>query len=392
MNLIYLATEAVASEKVSGKIHFWAVVDQLQQRGHRVIVVAPRFSNFDRDNLPESTQVIGVYAPGKNPFGILIFELVLAAHIPWLRRKFQPKAVLVRGGGPGWFMGLIFLLFRFAGIPVILECNGIVWRELALRGKSRAQIFNAYVSAWQQAWTCNSIIGVSKGITEAYRRLGRRRESRCRTIPNGTDPRQFWLSTAERHQARELFGISVGAFVTGYVGLFSPWHDIKGMVRAAELLQSNGHNHIKIIMVGNGELFDWASQQKTAKKLDQLMLPGPITDRTQLIRWMGCFDVGLCLSLPLEGSPLKMFEYMAAGLPVIGSGFPQILELCRRDGIGIGLSISDPNAIADAILEMSRARDYWKTVGELNRKLATEKYSWRRVAADVEEAIRDCLS
>jgi glycosyltransferase involved in cell wall biosynthesis len=390
MTILYLATEDVASSRVSGKVHFWAAATALQERGHRVIVVAPRFPGSETGSPAPAIELVCFSAPGKSAWGILVFELILASHAWWLRRSFHPDAVMVRGGGPGWFMGLVFVIFRCLGMPVILECNGIVWRELCYRGQSHFHVLNAYLSAWQQALTCNLIIGVSDGITETYRRLGWRRTRCCRTIPNGTNPSSFQVTAAERQSAREQLDFPLEAYVAGYIGVFSPWHDIRGMVGAAELLMSQGEHDIRIVLVGRGPLFDWACQQKAQRNLALLVLPGEVAERDELRRWIACLDVGLCVYTDLEGSPLKLFEYMAAELPIIGSGFPQVLALCQQHGIGRGLPEAGAAAIAAAIVAMRDERDHWVQIGRRNRQLVEEQFTWRRVAADVEAAILDC--
>ncbi len=329
MNIVYLTTEDVASGRMSGKVHFWAVAEELAKLGHRVTIVAPRFSSPPVEPQQAGVTVVRFFAPGKNAVGIFCFECVLVAHLWWLKRHFAPHIALVRGGGPGWFMGVVFVLFRALGIPVVLECNGLVWRELAYRKRSWSHVVNAYVSAWQQAVTCSYMIGVSQGITEAYRRLGRRSQSSCRTIPNGTYVDGFRFTENDRLAVREEFGITQETLVAGYVGVFSPWHDIQGMVAAARILAQKHIANVQFVLIGEGTLLDWARHEVRAHGLHNLTLPGKATDRATLHRWMACFDVGLCLYTDLDGSPLKLFEYMAAGIPIIGSGFAQIGEICR---------------------------------------------------------------
>jgi glycosyltransferase involved in cell wall biosynthesis len=82
---------------------------------------------------------------------------------------------------------------------------------------------------------------------------------------------------------------------------------------------------------------------------------------------------------------------MAAGIPIIGAGFPQVLDLCRDEGVGIGLAQGNADEIAQAVLEMRNHREHWQQVGRRNRELAQQKYSWGRVAEQVESVLKKAV-
>ena len=93
--------------------------------------------------------------------------------------------------------------------------------------------------------------------------------------------------------------------------------------------------------------------------------------------------------MPIQGSPLKYFEYLACGIPVLGSGAPQLIRLIRSDNTGIAMDLPSGPAIAQALEQMLADRSAWKKVGENNRTLAEEKYSWRKVAERVMNIVRE---
>ena len=175
-------------------------------------------------------------------------------------------------------------------------------------------------SAWQQARTCHHIMGVTQEIGQAYCNLAGRPVTDATEIPNGVDPSEFTVDLDTRLAARHKRSISPTQFVVGYVGSFSVWHGIPALLEAVEILQQTRPGEILFALVGNGECFAEATRCKEQKQLDNLWLPGPARDRQDLHGWMTCFDVGLCTNLPIQGSPLKYFEYLACGIPVLGSG------------------------------------------------------------------------
>ena len=71
-------------------------------------------------------------------------------------------------------------------------------------------------------------------------------------------------------------------------------------------------------------------------------------------------------------SPSKLFEYIAVGLPVIGSNFPEIERVVREYGIGATCNPSDPHDIANAILHVAEDPARYKTFRERSQKASLE--------------------
>lgn len=79
----------------------------------------------------------------------------------------------------------------------------------------------------------------------------------------------------------------------------------------------------------------------------------------------------------LDSIPVKMFEYMAAGIPVIASDFPYWRKLL--DGVDCALFVdpNDPREIAEAIQWIISNPEQAKAMGELGKKAVQEKYNWQ---------------
>lgn len=387
MNVLYVNTEDLSKGVASGRVHFWAICRAMRDLGCRVTVVAPRYHALPI-KLPDGISGFLLPVPFKNFISLLLFELLLLLSIPWVVLRYRPAALLVRGGGPGFIPGLIFLGFRMLGVRVVLECNGITWEEFQQRGFSAAVTRMVRFSAWQQARACHHVIGVTQEIGQTYCRLAGRPLTDACEIPNGVDPDEFNIDHDLRHRERQQRRILPAQFVVGYVGSFSVWHGILPILDAVEILRQTRPTEVLFVLVGDGECFAEASQRKELRHLDNLLLPGAASDRHDLRGWMTCFDVGLCPNMPAHGSPLKYFEYLACGIPVIGSGAPQLLRFIRSDNTGVALDVLNGEAIAEAIEQMLSRRETWQRVGVHNRKLAAEKHSWKHVAARVVEVLK----
>lgn len=186
----------------SGRVHFRAMASELANSGNNVVyVVAPQYNSkpwvpFDSDNVI----TIKLWVPGKNVFGLFCFELLLLFMLPWFKVRYQWDALLVRGGGPSIIKWAVFLLGRLLGMRVTLECNGVAWLEFKSRGFSK--LFCEYIkfSAWAQAKTASSLIGVTPAICDAYCKLAGRSEKVCYAISNGVFTEKFPLSHESRYE------------------------------------------------------------------------------------------------------------------------------------------------------------------------------------------------
>jgi glycosyltransferase involved in cell wall biosynthesis len=78
----------------------------------------------------------------------------------------------------------------------------------------------------------------------------------------------------------------------------------------------------------------------------------------------------------LDSLPIKMFEYMSAGIPVIASNFPLWKEIISENQCGICVDPMDPLAIAGAIDYLIEHPDEARQMGENGRKAVLSKYNW----------------
>ncbi|MCK5613583.1 glycosyltransferase, partial [Candidatus Pacearchaeota archaeon] len=77
-----------------------------------------------------------------------------------------------------------------------------------------------------------------------------------------------------------------------------------------------------------------------------------------------------------DSYPVKMFEYMAAGIPVIASNFLLWREIVDRNKCGICVDPLKPQEIAKAVQWIADHPEEAKLMGENGRKAVEEKYNW----------------
>jgi glycosyltransferase involved in cell wall biosynthesis len=92
-----------------------------------------------------------------------------------------------------------------------------------------------------------------------------------------------------------------------------------------------------------------------------------------------------------HGSPLKIFEYMAMGKPVIATPIGQIKDIIE-DNISGRLIYSDQvEELKNAVIRLYEDKDYRDTLGKNARKVVMDNYTWEINARKIEDICREVL-
>lgn len=106
--------------------------------------------------------------------------------------------------------------------------------------------------------------------------------------------------------------------------------------------------------------------------------------RREVAEILGSVRAGLVLLQPVErfkvAYPIKLFEYMAAGLPVIASDFPLWRQIVEDAGCGLLVDPEEPEAIAAAIRWIVQHPNEAQAMGVRGRQAVLEKYNWTEEA------------
>ena len=108
-------------------------------------------------------------------------------------------------------------------------------------------------------------------------------------------------------------------------------------------------------------------------------MPGPVLHE-KVSELLAQARVGVATLHPdpnyLGSLPTKLFEYMAAGLPVVASNFPLWKEIVEGNKCGLTVNPLDPEEIAHAIEYLINHPDEARRMGENGRQAVLEKYNW----------------
>lgn len=164
-----------------------------------------------------------------------------------------------------------------------------------------------------------------------------------------------------------------------YVGNISAVRGIRALVQANSYTRSGA----RMNLVGHFAEPAIEREVKTYQGWERVNQLGHL-DRAGVRDVLSRSMAGLVTLLPipsyLDSLPVKMFEYMAAGIPVIGSNFRQWRDIIEKGNCGVCVDPCDPRAIAEAIDQLVMNPELARRMGENGRRLVVEQYNWKTEA------------
>ncbi|MEA5447245.1 glycosyltransferase family 4 protein [Leptolyngbya sp. CCNP1308] len=265
-------------------------------------------------------------------------------------------------------------LARATGTPALLEVNAPLIDEQAQhRGLVRRDL--AEECAHRAFHAASGLIAVSAEI-KAYL-AGWGVGDRVTIIPNGVNHHRF---TQARLGVR-----SHSAFTVGFVGSLKPWHGLTHLVNAFDRL----HQRVpraRLLIVGDGpERASLEAELAERQLTPATRLTGAVSPE-QIPALLAQMDVAVApypASTDFYFSPLKVVEYMAAGLPVVVSDIGQLRHLVVDNVTGLLRPPGDDVALALALEDLWSSPSRRRSLGQAARQHILAHHTWDAVAEKI---------
>jgi hypothetical protein len=201
-----------------------------------------------------------------------------------------------------------------------------------------------------------------------------RAASRVVVEPNGVDATRF----AEKPAMR-------GPFTVGFVGTLKPWHDTGTLIEAFAILRRDHVPDARLLIVGDGP--ERAGSKHGSARW---VLPRRAVHRRGAgVRGAGMAgadargDRALSRRPPFYFSPLKLYEYMAAALPVVASDVGDLAQVLDHGRLGLLVPPDDPEALAAELAALAADPDLRDRLGTAARAQVVAHHGWDMIAARV---------
>ncbi|MCK4741796.1 MAG: glycosyltransferase family 4 protein, partial [Anaerolineales bacterium] len=217
----------------------------------------------------------------------------------------------------------------------------------------------------------------SPGFIEHVRSRG---AQQVEVVPNGVDLAMFERIKKDQSLRREL-GLSEG-FLVIYAGAHGMSNDLRTVLKAAELLQSEEDIHF--VFLGDGKEKTNLMALAESMKLRNLHFL-PSIPKDQIASTLVQADAGLAILLAVDAYrttyPNKVFDYMAAGLPVVLAIDGVIRQVVEGAGAGLFAQPGDPEAIAETVKRLATDPALAEQLGKAGRRCVEGDFDREHLAS-----------
>jgi glycosyltransferase involved in cell wall biosynthesis len=260
--------------------------------------------------------------------------------------------------------------------PVVIEINAVAEEQLAY---GRSAVRRAHVALLREQYrrmarASTVVVCVSRLLAEHVLETYGLEHDRVLIVPNGGTPSPEPPAPRDDGRFRVVWA----------GGARWPWQAIDRVLEASEIL-------VREVPEAEVVLYTDATGIELPSREGVRVLP-PVP-HVQLADRLAEADVALCLYRPIPdspagfyNSPLKLFDYMGRGLPVVASRLGQISEVIE-DGVSGILVDDDPRAIARELVGLARDPGRRRTIGRAALERIRGRYTWNHTGDSLGRAL-----
>jgi glycosyltransferase involved in cell wall biosynthesis len=278
---------------------------------------------------------------------------------------------------------------RLYHLPLIIEADGASSYEWLTFNNGR------HLWSWALLWCERLMLSRSQGIftqsTEAKEYFCQRHNiepEKIAVITNGADIVN--LNDAPDSELQNQLGIKKTDNVVGFIGSMHHWHGVADVPQLIDRVLAEFENTVFLFVGKGGALENDLHQSLSKKYSDRVIFTGHV-DNERAPDYIRLFTVAIAPYPKIDlfyFSPMKVFEYMAAGKAIIASRIGQIKEVIQDGENGV---LCEPGNIADLqtkLIELLKDQPRQRKLGEKVVQSFLDNYTWAIKARELEKYLQ----
>lgn len=364
-------------------IHIRELAENLSKLGHTVL-----FSDIEYP-LDEKgcTWLMSMFNRSKN----IAFIVFLRTLIALFRMNTKPDIIYMRHNlyDAGYFLSKIFQ------IPIIIEVNGIVVDEMKI-WTNHDDILLGIIDRIEHLNLpkANKIITVTEKLKEVLHEEYKIPLNKLVVLENGANTDLF--KPIDQIEARTILGLDLKRKYICFVGSLSPHQGVEYLIKSAPLILEK-NPFTCFLIVGGGNLESTLKNLTKELNIENRFIFTGIVKYDTVNIFISASD--LCVAPYIKKrnekigiSPLKLYEYLACGKPVIASNITGLSDLLEKANAGIVVSPENPQELAKAICELLKNDQLREQFGENGHTYVSQNHSWTIVAKKVVDICENILA
>ncbi len=377
MNIAYFAFSEEFGAPHAGFVHTYNIVKSIYGQGVKVTIFMKK-SNYKIENLKipsiqvtlPTTKNLGRVNPLKYLESYMKIKSIVK-NVDIIHDRFHVNPI-----------DLCFLDKK----PFILEVNG---PEMLIYSGLKGSIISYFMN--RRFKRADAIITQTQTLKTILSNFYPRN---IYVIPNGVDINLFKPKIESK--VRENYGINENEILITFVGAFKEWHGVQDIPIIVKMILKR-YNNVKFLLIGEGDLFD-DIRRKTEKFKEKVIMAGG-QPYSEVPKFLVASDI---LLAPFNASkfkalekygfwwcPIKLFEYMASGKPIVSYDFEEVRNIVRNAGL-----LAEPNNLDKFIKHLSlliENGELRRELGERGRKIAKREYTWEERGKEVIKVYKEII-
>ena len=393
LRILFLALTVDIGAFQGDSTHVVELVSNLRRLGYRVRWIARRSEGRDMWPDPQFHCVSRIRKPGSDALRLLQLLMSMAKGAYYILRHSRGCDVIY--SRDRFSLLLVLPAAMLLRKPIVYEVNGLTSEQRKMHGKNPFNLLYVWLLEILDRLaflSAKRVVCVTDAITNFYSERHPKRSGKFLTVNNGVSTVVFQPLPVNEEVAdlRRRLGFDDDDEIIAYVGNLSIWQGIEYLIRSAPEVIKRIPG-IRFMIVGRGPTYE--KSLKLVEELgvaDRFKFVGQIP-YSSLNHYVNAADVCVApYTRDIPNCPIKIYEYLACGKPVICSDIPGIDNL-RHTGTLTLVEPCNPKALASALIRVlgdmgARARQR-----ELGPSVVSE-YTWENTARKVAETIEAAVA
>ncbi len=349
------------------------ILNGLLKLGHRAV-----FASSGRMKLPEGIPFYFI------PHSKLFWNYPEILNLPYNRKVSKELTKIIEKEKPDFlyqhhadfnYSGTI--LKRKLGLPFFLQCESVQfwikekWGKLYFKKLLR----DIEEIQWHQA---DAIFVISEEVKKHM-------------IYYGADGKKIYVNSSSVNpdvfrpdidgtEIKERYNL-VGKYVIGFTGTFAPWHGVEILAKSVKLITQRIPDAI-VFFVGDGMLRPKIEEILKSDNVENKAIITGMQPFELMPKFIAACDVVVspCVqtdnSTEFFNSPIKLFEYLGMGKPIVASKVGQQSYVIENEINGLHCQQKSPEDLAETIFKLYKDPDLSRRISNQARREAVEKYNW----------------
>lgn len=380
-NILYFAPCRL-DEGVGGGTRFRNMIDVLAQLGTKIHIIsylpADKF-NITNEQINDHLYLTSIFVRKSFPRFLKALAMI---SILLCGMKHIRKSDILFAHETGIVSGFpAFILAKIFGKPLIIDHIDIKFSD------TPGFIYKLVLKR------SNVVFTISRYLEEEVKEIG------CRNviyIPIFIDTDRFQKDALQRLKTRENLGLNDKEILIGYAGSF--WH-VEGVPFLLKAFRSlcNKYNNIKLVLLGGSNVHgsDNMSRLISDLKLEKRAIIIKQQPYTLMPKYLSAFDIACSPKIDTvvnrAATPVKIYEYMAMGLPAVVSSVGEISKVIENGVDGFLIKPGDEYELEKSLELIINNPDLAKKVGEKAKEKIINYYTQQAMIEKIGATLNQIL-